>query len=119
MAKPKKAAPVKKSTTGSEASGGTKLFFQIPLELAKRKDLPPGAKLVYGYLKNLERLALVQRRPEDVILRPRQTIIAEACGFSRKHAGHCLRTLEEVGLIVRTRKGYGAPTIYTFTDQTT
>lgn len=95
--------------TASNGSGKP-LFLQIDLDLAPRKDLTSNAKLVYGYLKYIERLSKLPGG--SGIVQPSQATIAEALGIGQASVSAAVNLLESKKLIRRTFNGMNRPLRY-------
>lgn len=110
--------PAKKSTKkrikeppNTRSAVAPRRFLQIDLDLLRRKDMTLTEKVVYAYLRNIQRLA--QDKGSGTVA-PRQTTIADYFGITRQRVATALKGLEEKGWIKRRRRGHGKATIYKF-----
>ena len=82
-------------------------FLMVDNDLLARTDLSSDAKLVYAYLKNIQRLS------NGGSICPRQTTMIEALGLTKYLVPKALVDLEDAKLITRHRKGPSGLTHYT------
>lgn len=104
--------PHRAAHKASKPDPGTKepLFYPLDINLAARKDLTSNAKLVYGYLKYIERLSKLPGG--SGIVQPGQAAIAAAVGISQSSVSQAVNLLETKKLIIRRYNGMNRPPKY-------
>jgi len=80
------------------------LWWKLPAEVARRRDLTQTAKVVYAFLADCGR--------RGVCPAPGWRQVARAVGVEESTAGAALQRLEEAGLVVITRRGLRRSVVY-------